>query len=494
MKMISSSQTHVQATNGIAESAGASVGHRRSRLQAPANVSSASVINPYLIAIGILYIVWSWVHLPSSIWMRSIFVCYLVWRMRPDVILPMLLSSIQLKVQLGSLEDMEALQDVVSQLTGFEQYAFSVPAILYSVRTFFAVLSVRSARRDEFPFVLFGLYLLGVPFVLTGTVWGFGEAGWTQLVRTYSFLSLYFYGCLLPRIAYREINRLVTGLAVAGGIILLLAIFARFHSRQVWLLMPLIGALAPLVVFRRSGLLASAAASVNSFVGFTYGVSATFTILLEWVVGTVLGTGIAWAKSPSLRRFVAAAIFWSLLAMNVSFMLYAAVNHDPTLEGFLKMRESDSSQARAWFKLLNDRGPLWWGAMKEIYERPTVCGVTQPRFMITALGRNQMWPYSTHNIILDPLLRFGVVVGPIILILFICATATARRALAHDSHSGVQVLAIMILSNVLIGGITLPYVMNEREGEYLLMIAGLLTAYTNKSTGFLASTSPAIRS
>jgi hypothetical protein len=492
--MISSFQTHGQATNDIAESDAASVGHRRSRFQAPADVSSASVINPYLIAIGILYIVWSWVHLPSSIWMRSIFVCYLVWRMRPDVILPMLLSSIQLKVQLGGLEDMAALEDVVSSLTGFEQYAFSVPAILYGVRTFFAVLSVRSARRDAFPFVLFGLYLLGVPFVLTGTIWCFGESGWTQLVRTYSFLALYFYGCLLPRISYREIDRLVTGLAIVGGIIVLLAIVVRLHSRQVWLLMPLIGALAPLVVFRRSGLLTCVAASVNSFVGFTYGVSATFTILLEWVAGTVLGTGIAWAKSPSLRRLVAAAIFWSLLAINVSFMLYAAVNHDPTLEGFLKMRESDSSRGRAWFKLLNDRGPLWWGAMNEIYEHPTVCGLAQPKYMIVALGKSEMWPYSAHNIILDPLLRFGVVVGPIILLVFICATATARRALAHDSHSGVQALAIAILSNVLIGGITLPYVMNEREGEYLLMIAGLLTAYTGKPTGSLPSTSSAIRS
>ena len=492
--MISSFQTHVQATNDIAESAAASVGHRRSRLQAPANASSASVINPYLIAIGILYIAWSWVHLPSSIWMRSIFVCYLVWRMQPDVILPMLLSSIQLKVQLGGLEDMAALEGVASQLTGFEQYAFSVPAILYGVRTFFAVLSVRSARRDAFPFVLFGLYLLGAPFVLTGTVWCWGEVGWTQLVRTYSFLALYFYGCLLPRISYREIDRLVTGLAIVGGIILLLAIFARLHSRQVGLLMPLIGALAPLVVFRRPGLLICVAACVNSFVGFTYGVSATFTILLEWVAGTVLGTSIAWAKSPSLRRFVAGAIFWSLLAINVSFMLYAAVNHDPTLEGFVKMRESDSSRSRIWFKLLNDRGPLWWGAMNEIYEHPTVCGLAQPSFMIAALGKNEMWPYSTHNIILDPLLRFGVVVGPIILLLFICATATARRALAHDSHSGVQVLAIAILSNVLIGGITLPYVLNEREGEYLLMIAGLLTAYTEKPTGSLTSTSSAIRS
>ena len=451
---------------------------------------NAVVINPYLIAIGVVYVVLSWIHLPSSIWIRSLFVCFLVWRMQPDIIIPMLLASLQIRLQLGGLEDYDAAQDMASQLTGFEQYAFAVPCVLYAMRTFFAVISARSARRDTFPFWLYGLYLFALPLVLASAVAAYGEPAWTAAVRSYSMVSLYFYGLLLPPCRDREMDRLASAFAFVLTIILLGKLFLGLHTRQIWLLMPFIAACLPLMILRRSSILGSLAALMSSSLAFVVAANATFTILLQWLCGTFSGIGASLLRKPSARSVFASCLLGFLLVVNPAFMLFAAVYHDPSKDTFLMTKDMDSSTGRAVMKILCDRGPIWWGALVELYERPTLCAVAMPKFWVVSLGKGMMWPYIAHNIILDNLLRFGMVAGPIVLMVLLHMSFVARNAIANYDNASVNALAITVISNVLLGGITLPYILNERESEYFLMTAGLLGYYARRKVDSRADLAP----
>ena len=150
---------------------------------APTNGSGSAIFNPTLIACALIYVLWSWVHLPSSIWVRSLLACYLIWRMKPDVIIPFVLSCAQLRIQIGGRGTFDDTYDMAMQMTGFEQYAFMLPCVLYAVRTVFAAMSARVARRAEFPFWLYSLYLLGMVFVITGALSAHGTPGWTGGLR-----------------------------------------------------------------------------------------------------------------------------------------------------------------------------------------------------------------------------------------------------------------------------------------------------------------------
>ena len=92
-------------------------------------------------------------------------------------------------------------------------------------------------------------------------------------------------------------------------------------------------------------------------------------------------------------------------------------------------------------------------------------------------GKETEWKFSTHNIILDPLLRLGVVAGPILLLVLCHAVLVARNAIAWDGSTGVTILALAVMSNIVLGGATLPYMLNDRESEHMMMTAGLLGAY-----------------
>jgi hypothetical protein len=50
----------------------------------------------------------------------------------------------------------------------------------------------------------------------------------------------------------------------------------------------------------------------------------------------------------------------------------------------------------------------------------------------------------------------------------------------------------MVISNILLGGATLPYVLNDRESEHLLMTAGLLGLYGGRQAagGLVARRTP----
>ena len=443
-----------------------------------ARANDASIFNPYLIAFGIIYVLWSWVHLPSSIWGRSLFVCYLIWRMKPDIIIPFVFTCTQLRLQIGGGDSFDGVQAMAEQMTGFEQYAFMIPCVLYAIRTFVAALSVRVVRRAEFPFWLYNLYLVGMLFVLVGAISAYGKPGWTAGVRDYCVVGLYFYGLLMPACSKQQLLQLATGFAILGMVTVLASLLVGFSGRQLWVLLPIAGSFAPLLIIGGGRMLQCVMAALYSVAGLVFAVEATFTVLILWLWNMIASMCLGLLGGKALRGAVASALMYGLFVMTLGMFFYAAFTHDPTLELHDSLKGGQGSTLdKMTFKLRADRGPIWWGAMREVTENPTMCGIPAPQFMIRSLGKEAIWPYSTHSILMDPLLRLGLVAGPIVLLILLHAVAVSRNAIARENDIGVAVLGLAVISNIVLGGATLPYMLNERAAEHMYMAAGLLGVY-----------------
>ena len=452
-----------------------------------AGTIDGSIFNPTLIGIGIVYVLWSWVHLPSSIWVRSLFACYLVWRMKPDVIIPFVLSCVQLRVQLGGRGSFDEAQDMAMQMTGFEQYAFILPCVLYAVRTFFAALSARVARRAQFPFWLYSLYLFGMLFVIVGAISAHGKPGWTAGVRDYCVVGLYFYGLLMPACSRQQLMQLATGFAILGLLTVLGNLLVGYQSRQLWVLLPIAGSFAPLVILGRGRLWHCCVAVTYSLAAALFAAEATFTLLLLWVWNTIAGMCLGPFGRKTLRWAVVTGLTYALLLLTLSMFFYAAFAHDPTRDLYETVKGGQGTMYdRMTFKLLADRGPIWWGAMRDVVENPTLCGVPAPQFTIRSLGKEQVWPFSTHSILLDPLLRLGLVAGSVLLLVLFHAVMVSRNAIARESDIGIAVLGLAVISNIVLGGATLPYMLNERAAEHIYMAAGLLGVYGGRKVAALS--------
>jgi len=436
------------------------------------------IFNPALIVVGIIYVAWSWVHLPSSIWVRCLFACYLIWRMKPDIIIPFVFSCIQLRIELGGRSSFDETQDLAMQMTGFEQYAFILPSVLSAIRTFFAAVSARVARRVQFPFWLYNLYLFGMLFVIAGALSAHGKSGWTAGVRDYCVVGIYFYGLLMPACTKQQLMQLATGFALLGLLIVLGNLLVGYHSRQLWVLLPIAGSFAPLVILGRGSLWHCCIAVSYSVAGALFAAEATFTLLLLWVWTTIAGVCLGPFGRKTLRWVAVTGLTYALLVVTLGMLLYAAFAHDPTRDLHETVRGGQgSTYDRMTFKLLSDRGPIWWGAMREVGENATLCGIPAPEFVIRALGKEQIWRYSTHSILLDPLLRLGLVAGPILLLILLHAVMVSRNAIARESDIGIAVLGLAVISNIVLGGATLPYMLTERAAEHMHMVAGLLGLY-----------------
>ena len=219
-------------------------------------------------------------------------------------------------------------------------------------------------------------------------------------------------------------------------------------------------------------------AAFYSLVGLVFATKATFTLVLLWVWNMIAGLSLGLFGRNSLRWAVVTGLICALITVTLSMLFYAALWHDPTRDVFEAVRGGQGTTFdKMRFKLLSDRGPIWWGAMRALAENPTLCGVPAPEFMIRSLGKEQVWPYSTHSIILDPLLRYGLVAGPILILILGHAVLIARNAIVREADVAVAVLGFAVISNNVLGGATLPYMLHERSAEAMHMVAGLLAVY-----------------
>lgn len=433
-----------------------------------------SPINWWLIAVALVYLALSYFFLAASIWFRLLFASYLILRMRADSIIPLCLSCLQLKLNFReSIADDFAMDGgAVAGLTGFESYAFAIPPLLISIR---AAVALASARTDKqgFPFGLYTLWLCGAVFVVAGAFINLGSArGWTGGMRMYSIVGSIFYGLLMPRLSGRQVERLAGGVACVGMILFAMSIVLPFGSKVMFVLSPVCGAWAV------SGLLSLAASRIpaaslllfiNSLPMLTV---ATFTSFGAWAWACVAAV-VECSVKPSPRR-PSRMIVWLVLAtfgllcvvfaIGLSNLITQKAHHDGTFWG------------RIEYKLYADRAPLWSACLQIILEEPSLIPTPDRPFMIEWFGEKRLWSGGPHNLALELVNQLGSVAGPISIIVLGYAVWSCTAVLARESNRGVQTLAIALISGVLVGGLTLPYMVQDRIAEFLFFAAGTAIA------------------
>ena len=434
-----------------------------------AAVARDRALNPYLIALALIYLAWSYFHLSSSIWVRFLFASYLILRMRPDIIIPYAISCMQLRLSLSLGDGFGAgLEDVYAGLTGYESYAFSLPPVLMAVRTVIAMFDAR-VNRAAFPTGVGIAWLLAGLLVIAGAIYAksFGY-GWTASVRMYAVVGSALYGMLMPRLDQRELTRLGGSLAFMGAVLSLSALYGIYSSQLLFLLGPVAGVWGMSGVLSRTKPIRSAVelAVSGAFCVFC----STFMLMLTWVWCAIAGfiqQAAARSRREPYKRIHAFVLVSFLCCVTVFTMGFVLHVEDKA--------ESDQSViGRLESKLYKDRGPLWVGFVRSMYEEPMFLPVPGRAFNIRSFGKDTLWRFGPHNLILELLRQMGLIVGPICIAVLAALVIRLSKVMAYDPNRGARAIATAAISAVMIGGVTLPFVLADRQGEIILMAAGLV--------------------
>lgn len=431
-----------------------------------------SVVNPVLIGLALVYLVWSYYALASSIWARSLFACYLVLRMKPDIIIPYCLSCLQLRLNLSQRGDDlldQGLEDVFQSLTGFESYAFTIVPILFALRMLFTVLSGRVAWRD-FPLGLFLLWAFGGPFVVAGA-WYARDlgGGWTSGIRIYCVISTFFYGLLLPRVNQKQMDRLVGGLSLIAFVLLILSVFGGFKSQLRFVLFPLAIGWATSGVLTGRSLVYSAAvlafASVNAL-------TTTLMVRMNWLWSIIAGV-VEWMSPPGVRGSGSrnrALILGTIVACQALFVigvLFCQTERSEYAPGFW---------GRVELKLVGDRGPIWLATIKHLTEEATLLAIPGRPYMVRNFGVEALWRFGPHNLVLEVLRQLGMVAGPVSIMLLLAMVLKCGTVIVNQGGAGSRAIASAVICCIVVGGTTLGYVLGDRQGEVIFMLAGAVIA------------------
>jgi hypothetical protein len=159
----------------------------------------------------------------------------------------------------------------------------------------------------------------------------------------------------------------------------------------------------------------------------------------------------------------------------VSFLMCVAVFAMGFVLHVEDKAESDQSViGRLESKLYKDRGPLWVGFVRSMYEEPMFLPVPGRAFNIRSFGKDTLWRFGPHNLILELLRQMGLIVGPICIAVLAALVIRLSKVMAYDPNRGARAIATAAISAVMIGGVTLPFVLADRQGEIILMAAGLV--------------------
>jgi hypothetical protein len=424
-------------------------------------------INWWLIGAALVYVAMSYFLLVPSIWLRLVLASLLILRMRADIIIPLCLSCLQLK--LNFQESMSDVADIASGtiagLTGFESYAFAIPPLLISVRTAFALPSTRTDRRG-FPTWLYAVWLFGGAFIVVGAFVNLGTTrGWTGGMRMYSIVGCLFYGLLMPRPSLRQIDRLAGGLAAIGMILYAAAATGRFSTKILFVLAPICIAWGVTGVLGPVGIRSATAALMLAVTSVPILVSSTFTVFGTWL-WSGLAAVLQCTTRPGGRRLptrmvwmviVSAVVLSSVFLFGLTRRIGERSIHDSTMLG------------RMEWKLYADRSPLWWGCIKIISEEPSLLPTPERPFMVEWFGVKALWEFGPHNLVLELLNQLGVVAGFISIVVLVYFVGRCVVVLTQDRSRGVQTLAIATIGGIMVGGLTLPYMIQDRIAEYLLI-------------------------
>jgi hypothetical protein len=453
----------------------------------PQSAAVYDAINPYLIGIALIYVVWSYFALASSIWVRAIFACYLIMRMRPDIIIPYCLSCLQLRLSLGAVGpgNLElGVDDVYQNLTGYESYAFALPPVLLVVRTFLAIISGKVDWR-RFPLGLYLLWGFGGLFVVAGALHARAAGqGWTASLRIYCTVAAVFYGLLMPRLTPQQSNRLTGGLGVIAFVLLCLAGVGMFRSQLLFVLEPLaVGwAVSGVLSQKRvaySGLLL-ALSSANALI------DGTLMMRMNWFWSVLAGI-YEWCNPPrrggsaSRIAIMVVATVVACLALFVTGIVFHTTE---------KMAMESGLLGRLHYKLYTDRGPIWAGALRYLLEEPSIMAIPGQPFLIHSHDKEVLWRFGPHNLLLEAFRQLGMIAGPIALVVLAWVVVQCTKVIGRDGTPGSRVVASTAICCIVVGGTTLPFVLGDRQGEVILMAVGLVIASCLSQPG--AATSAAL--
>jgi hypothetical protein len=450
----------------------------------PGEESWRDILNPWLILASLVYLAWSYFALASSIWARFFLVCYLIWRMKPDTILPLMLTCLQVRllflVEPNVKVGLDPLADVYESLTGFEAYTFSLPPVLFMARTFLAFWERgATVSKGGFPRLLFGAWWLGLLCVVAGALTALESGrGWTGALRCYCVLGTSFYGMLLPTMSMGALNRLVKAFSFVALVIFPVACFTSINTRLLFVLAPVASAYGYFCFCSygrgRQPLLGTALLTVSGYYCFGVG---TFTQRSVWAASlgcAMLALPSAVGKQPSAKRLLAAC--WAIaLACGLVFT-YAV-----SLGVAEKMQIPDETLEKVRWKLIADRGPIWLGAINLLREQPYVVPTPNRPYEIQQGGREYVWRTHTHNLVLDCLREFGIFTGPIAIVVLFGFTFGLLSRFNHYGGVPTAVLAISLFAGVVVGGLTLPYMITDRQAEPMLIACG--AAWTTMGMG-----------
>ena len=439
----------------------------------PVEQAGSEPINWWLIGLAIGYAVLSYVLLVPSIWVRLLLASFLILRMRPDIIIPYVLSCLQLRLNfkegMGDVIDIGA-NNVAIGLTGLESYAFAIPPLLISMRAAFAAADKR-IDRSRFPAWLYMVWALGGILVVVGafTIIGSGR-GWTGAMRLYSIVGGVFYGMLMPRMSPRQVNRLATGLACVCLAFFLTALATPFGGKLMFVLGP-IGASwgATQLLSRKRMVLAALLLAATGYVSLF---RSTLMVFGTWV-WVILASCIAQVTTrQGQRNNRAFAAFVLASVVFCAFLFVVGITRKVN-----ERQQFDASfLGRIEYKLYADRGPIWYGCISALMEEPSLFPTPERAFMVEWLEFNTLWIFGPHNLFLELLNQLGMVAGPIAIVVMAYTVAGCVGAVGRDPSSGVKTLAIAALCSIVVGGLTLPYSVGDRLGENILIPAGMAIA------------------
>lgn len=427
-------------------------------------------INWWLIGLAVGYLIWSYYALPSSIWARLVFASLLTLRMKPDIIIPYCLSCLQLKLNFTEvLSDEIRIDDAIgASLTGFESYAFAIPPLLISLRAGLAFFNARTDHRF-FPLGLYVLWVLGGVLVVIGafTIFRTGR-GWTGAMRMYSIVGAVFYGLLMPRLKPEQLNRLAAGLATVCLILYALALTGRFGSRITFVLGPLGAAwgMSGALSLSRKTFFAAALLFVTGTVSLF---RATFMVFGSWI-WALITAALAWTNFSAPKR-VAYRMHAYVLATSIFCLVLFLVGVARQVTD--KTSSDGTFLGRVEWKLYADRGPIWSGCIRVLFDQASLLPTPERGFSIQWFGQERFWENGPHNLGLELLNQLGWVAGPISILVLAYTVIACTGVLARDDNRGARAIATAMICSIVVGGLTLPYVVQDRQGEFLLFAAGL---------------------
>jgi hypothetical protein len=454
-----------------------------------AKESWRDILNPWLILAALVYLAWSYFALASSIWARFFLLCYLILRMKPDTIVPLILTCLQVRLlflaETNVKGGLDPLADVYESLTGFEAYTFSLPPVLFMARSFLAFWErAATVSRGGFPRLLFGSWWCGLLCVVAGALTAMASGrGWTGALRCYCVLGTCFYGMLLPTLSIAALDRLVKAFSFVALVIFSIACVTAINTRLLFVLAPVASAYGYFCIRgygrSRQPWLGAALLALSGYYSFGVG---TFTQRSIWAAAlgcAMLALPRAVGKQPSAKPLLTAC--WAIALVCGLVFTYAV-----SLGVAEKMQIPDELLEKVRWKLLADRGPIWLGAINLLREQPYFIPTPNRPYEIQQGGKVYLWRTHTHNLVLDCLREFGIFTGPIaIVVLFGFTFGLLSR---FSEHGGVPtaVLAISLFTSVVVGGLTLPYMITDRQAEPMLIACG--AAWTTMGIGLRRST------